>query len=392
MTYELCALCAAGLEKLVGNELRKLGLKMSGEPRQAGMVFFHADEAGMAAANLWLRAAERVLLVAGRFRARDFDELFNGFKEVEWELFARKDVKISIERVRTVKSSLSSVPAIQSVAQKAIYRHLGDAWRKARLEETGTELGIRLYLHDNQAVLGIDLSGDPLHKRGYRRITGPAPLKETIAAGLLLNTQWKRSYALYDPFCGTGTIPIEAALFACNVAPGIARGFAFRNMPFWNDEVFLAERRKAVEAIRLDVDISITGTDAEAKEVEAAEQNLKTAASLLRGLGVKEAERLEKAVSFSQLSMEEAKATAAEGYILANPPWGDRLRDLAYAENLYRQMRHLKKDFPGWGMGLVTTYPDFGLQFGAEPESVREVQNGQDKAYFYRYAPGALGD
>jgi putative N6-adenine-specific DNA methylase len=349
------------------------------------MVFFDADAAGMARAHLWLRTAERVLLVAGRFSSPDFDRLFEGIRAIPWEDYSRPDSKIVFEKIRLNSSKLTSVPAVQSVAQKALYERLTVRFRQGRMPETGETLSLRLYVERDEAMVGIDLSGEALHRRGYRKVSGPAPLKETIAAAVILAAGWKRRFALYDPFCGTGTIPIEAGLYAFNVPPGLGRGFAFRSMPFCPDEVFRAEREKAAELIDFGRDTRISGSDGDMSMVEAAAKNALAVGNVLGGARKAGASDFARSVGFRQLSMEEAKADCEEGFIITNPPYGERLRDKDYAENLYRQMRHFKKDFRGWSLVAITTHPDFPALFGAAPESVKEIQNGQERTFIYRF-------
>jgi putative N6-adenine-specific DNA methylase len=386
MDWELCALCAVGSERVLGNELRKLGLPLSPGAR-AGMVPFRADRAGIARAHLWLRTAERILLVAARFPAPDFEALFEGMRSAPWEEWCRRDARIAFQKLRLSGSALSSVPAVQSVAQKAVYERLGAAYGGKRLPETGATVGLRLYIDRDQAMAGIDLSGEPLHRRGYRRISGPAPLKETIAAALILKSGWKRRLALHDPFCGTGTIPIEAALFAYNVPPGAARSFAFRSMPGFDEALFAEERAKALALADFGYSLSITGTDGDEAMVRAAMGNAAAAAGLFKAPAGDPRRPL--GILFERKSMEECRAAAPEGLIVANPPYGERIRDLAYAENLYRQMRHLRRDFPGWGVAVITTHPDFPEHFGAEPTSVQEIQNGQERSFVYLFSAGA---
>jgi putative N6-adenine-specific DNA methylase len=350
------------------------------------MVFFDADGAGMAKAHLWLRTAERILLVAGRFRASDFDRLFEELRAIPWEEYSRPDSRIVFEKIRLNSSTLSSVPAVQSVAQKALYERLTARFRQGRMPETGETLSLRLYIERDEAMVGVDLSGEALHRRGYRKVSGPAPLKETIAAAVIVAAGWKRRFALYDPFCGTGTIPIEAGLFAFNIPPGLGRGFAFRSMPFCADEIFRQEREKAAALIDFGCEANIGGSDGDQAMVEAAAKNALAVGNILGGARKAGATEFAQRIGFKRLSMEEAKSASGEGFIITNPPYGERLRDKEYAENLYRQMRHLKKDFAGWELVAITTHPDFPALFDAKPESVKEIQNGQERTFIYRFA------
>jgi putative N6-adenine-specific DNA methylase len=279
--FKLCALCALGSEGVLGNELRKLGFAQDGGGRP-GMAFFRADRAGVARAHLWLRTAERIVLVAGSFPAGDFDQLFEGMRSIPWEEYCRPDARVAVQKVRVTRSRINSVFSAQSIALKAVYERLGSAFNSPRLPETGLAMDIRLYVDKDEAFAGIDLSGEPLHRRGYRTISGPAPLKETIAASLILKAGWKRRLALHDPFCGTGTIPIEAALFAFNVPPGAARSFAFRSMPGFDDSLFREERDKALALADYSYELRISGSDGDAAMIEAAIKNAATARGLYR--------------------------------------------------------------------------------------------------------------
>ncbi len=360
-------------------------MALRGGEGRPGMVFFEADQAGIARAHLWLRTAERVLLVVGTFPARDFDQLFEGMRAIPWEDYARTESRIRIEKLRISASEIRSVPSAQAIAQKAVYERLCQKSGLSRLPETGEELSLRLYIERDQALAGIDLSGEALHRRGYRKVSGPAPLKETIAAAIILHAGWKRRFALHDPFCGTGTIPIEAGLFALNIPPGMGRGFSFRAMPFMDDKIFRDERELAASRIDFGPEIRISGSDGDRSMVEAAIKNALAVGNILGGARKSGATEFSQRINFRQLSMEEAKAESAEGFIITNPPYGERLRDADYAENLYRQMRHLKKDFSGWEIVVITTHPEFPSHFDAKPSSVKEIQNGQERTFVYHF-------
>ena len=228
----LVALCAIGAEKILGNEIKHLGYKLEGNA--PGRVFFTGDDDSLYRSNLCLRTADRVFLQTAKYAAEDFDQLFEGVYKVDWQDFFRKDTKVTVDKVRCYKSKLNSEHAIQGVVQKAIYKKLGDKWNMSNLPESGFESNVRVYIDENTVHVLLDLSGLPLHKRGYRVDGGLAPLRETVAAVMLHEMIWRRKTPLHDPFCGSGTITIEAVLYAHNVAPGFGRRFALENLSIFD--------------------------------------------------------------------------------------------------------------------------------------------------------------
>lgn len=364
------ALSAIGLERVVRNELDKLDIHIV--QTNPGKVIFTAEPHELARAHFSLRVCERILLQAGSFPAYDFDDLFNGVKNFPWEEWIRKDARVVIEKVRLSRSRLTNIPSVQSVAQKAIFDRLCKVYKISRLPESGKTIAIRLYIENNTAFVGIDMSGDALHKRGYRSISGPAPLKETIAAGIILLSGWKRKYPLHDPFCGTGTIPIEAALYAFDHAPNLERAFAFEDFPYFSSKEVEKEREKARQRIKLDYETHISGSDKDREAIEAAITNIRNA-------------NMQDKVKIYRYTMEELKKESEGGYLICNPPYGDRLGDPEWAQLLYRQMRHFKKDFEGWKLNVVTTQERFPDEFDAPALMDKIIQNGQDTLHFYQF-------
>jgi len=225
---QLIALCPFGLEKLTRDELKGLGLPGSGQA--AGKVFFEGGWEAILKANLHLRTAERVLAVLGNFPAADFDQLFEGVSALPWEEWLSPHTTIVVEKVKTYKSKLTSIPAVQGMVQKAVFQRLGERWGLRSLPQTGPQVGLRVYLEHDRALAAVDTTGAALHNRGYRKNAGEAPIKENLAAALLLFSGWRRKYPLYDPLCGSGTILAEALLFAYDIPPGLRRSFAFEHL------------------------------------------------------------------------------------------------------------------------------------------------------------------
>ncbi len=392
------ALCAIGLEKVCASEIQRLGIELEG--REAGRVRFSLGTAGASSlvrANLCLRTAERVLIEAGRFHAENFDELFEQVRSLPWEAYFGRDDRLVIERVRTRDSRLAAQTSVQSIVHKAIYDRLGAVYRLTRLPESGTERGLRVYLDHDECVLGLDSSGEALHKRGYRRASGEAPLKETLAAGILFLSGWNRRLPLLDPFCGSGTFAIEAALFAMDRAPGLGRHFALEDMPFVERGAVAAEFEAARARGRTDVEFRILGSDADPKAIAAARANAGRA-----GLGQDRLsqdrlsqdrlgqdrlgqDRLGQSVSFEQGKAEDAAPRYEAGYLLGNPPYGERLGTQEEAEALYRRLGSAYERFTGWSLGFVTNRPDFGDFFGRKANSAKKIVNGAEEQWFHWY-------
>ncbi len=372
-TYTAFALCSLGLERTLLHEVERLGLEPRG--RSAGRVFFAADAAGLFRANLWLRTAERVLVEVARFRATNFDELFEGARTPEWERFLRAEDRLVIERVRSGGSRLAAQTSIQAVVHKAAYERLGAAYGLCRLPESGIERSARVYLDNDECIIGLDTSGDALHKRGYRRATGVAPLKETVAAGMLFLAGWNRRLPLLDPFCGAGTILIEAALFGLDRAPGLGRSFSLETMPLAEKTAFAALRDEARARVKSNADLLLVGTDIDEAVLSAARANAERA-------GVAEY------IQFRSGRAEDAQPLGARGVMLTNPPYGERIGTEEAAKALFRSLAPLKDRFHGWGLGFVTNRSDFGGYFGLRAVAERRVMNGAEEQWFHWYPAG----
>lgn len=380
----LVALCAVGAEKILGNEIKHLGYKLiSNAP---GRVSFFGDDAALYRTNLCLRTADRVYLQLGQYNATNFDDLYDGAYSINWQDFLKKDSKIVVDKVRTYKSKLNSEHSIQGMVHKAIYSKLGDIWHMSSLPETGEESDVRIYLDNDQVLILLDLSGLPLHKRGYRVDGGIAPMRETTAAVLLQEMMWRRKTPLHDPFCGSGTIAIEATLYAFNVAPGFGRRFALENLPIYNEKLAQEIRQKEAEQIRTDVEVRITGSDIDEKAVNRAKQNAEYACVMagraLKSIGIsKHIQRPD----FIQSDFKDLSAPYETGLLLCNPPYGERLEDKESAKELYKDMNSLWNDFPNWDLGVITSNKDFQTCFNHKTGAVKKLRAGNLNTAFYIY-------
>jgi putative N6-adenine-specific DNA methylase len=411
--YTALALCAVGAEKVVSNELKKLfpvktedaaPLRSAAPHKDAarsaapltviesgfGKVRFKTDLAGLYRALFSLRAADRILLEAASFPAPDFDALFEGAAAVRWEDYIPKNTGIHVDKVRTNRSALKAETSIQAAVHKAAADRLCRRYGMNKLPEAyaAKQAELRVYVEKDRASLLIDLAGDPLFKRGYRREGGTAPLRETTAAAIILLSGWKRKFPLYDPLCGSGTIAIEAAMYAWDMAPGIGRNFAL-------DDLVIGERRVAENlrkeyAARVDFTrtIRICGSDADEKAVALATANAARAAGLCRaadakGNGGPGAVNLPP--EFSVRPLAGARPGQEPGFIITNPPYGRRLGDTESAEAGYREMAVLAEHFSGWKLNVICDHPGFESHFGKKADAVREIKNGSVDAFLYEY-------
>jgi putative N6-adenine-specific DNA methylase len=393
------ALCAVGAEKVVSNELRKLGLKVEGSG--FGKVRFQADLAGLYRSLMALRAADRVLLEAASFPAEDFEALFEGARDVPWERLVPRGMGLAVTKVRSSRSKLRAETSVQAVVHKAAAERLCGAFRIGRLPEGEKTAELRVYIEKDRVSLLLDLSGEPLFKRGYRTEGGAAPLRETTAAAILLLSNWRRKFPLYDPFCGSGTIVIEAAMYAWDMAPGLGRRFALEDLSIANGETGETVREELAAKINFDRTIRIFGSDADGRALSAARSNLSRARSLTAPrLRQRNAEPDDSAVplrdsplvpDLRQLPMEEARAPAGcadtepPGFIVTNPPYGKRIGSPGEAEAIYGGMEALGKRFPGWKLALITSHPGFESFFGRKADSCREITNGAIPSFLFQY-------
>ena len=380
----LVALCAVGAERILGNEIKHLGYKLNGNA--PGRVSFLGDDDALFKANLCLRTADRVYLQLAEYDALDFDALYDGTYAVNWQDFLRKDSRVIVDKVRSYKSKLNSEHSIQGIVHKAIYSKLGDVWKMSSMPETGEESDIRVYVDENKVLILLDLSGLPLHKRGYRVDGGIAPLRETLASVLLQEMMWRRKTPLHDPFCGSGTIAIEATLYAFNVAPGFGRRFALENLPIYNAERAQQIRDEEASKIRTDVEVRITGSDIDNAAVERSKKNAEYACVMagraLKSIGI--SAHIPRP-DFIQSDFADLAAPYDEGLILCNPPYGERLGDADQARELYKNMQSLWTDFNGWDIGIITSNEEFQENFGHKTSAIKKLKAGNLDTSFYIY-------
>jgi putative N6-adenine-specific DNA methylase len=383
------ALCGIGVERVVSNELKKLGLKVL--DTGFGKVRFEADTRGIYCALMGLRAADRILLEAACFPAEDFDAFFEGVKAVPWEDYIPHGTGLRVDKVRSNRSKLQGITTIQAMAHKAAADRLCQSWRVERLTGKGIQAEIRIYIDKDQVSVLLDLSGEPLFKRGYRTEGGAAPLRETTAAAILLLANWRRKFPLYDPYCGSGTIAIEAAMYAWDMAPGLGRSFALSRLRIGDAEIEEAVRRDFLEKVNFDRIIRINGSDADSRAVALARSNVQRAYDLAQGKqaegGIRQALKLPWLPDFRVVSMKEAAAEkdGDAGFIVTNPPYGKRLGDTETAEAGYAEMAALAGHFPGWKLAVITDHIGFESHFGRKADSCRELTNGAINSFFYEF-------
>ena len=366
--YEWIATAAFGLEGVVARELERLNIPAKAEN---GGARFSATLEDAMRANLWLRCADRVLLVVGRFEARSFEELFEGVKALPWEDFIGKNTRFPVSG-KCARSQLMSVRDCQAITKKAIVERLKSKYHLTWLEETDETVAIDVALHGDIAQLTLDASGVALNRRGYRTWNGEAPLRETLAAALVSLSPWRPGMALHDPMCGTGTLMIEAAMRMANRAPGLTREFA---MESWRDmptDAFRAIREEAQAAFEPERIEGISGSDIDPEAVELANRHLKQA-----GLAGR--------VSFTVCDARECHVEAERGAFLCNPPYGERLSDRKECETLYREMGLLLRRHPGFTLSAITSHPGFERCFGRRADKKRRFYNGRLECEFMTF-------
>lgn len=368
---ELVATATFGLEALVAREVRDLGY-YEGVQVENGQVSFWGDELAVCRCNLWLRCAERLLIKIGKFTATTFDQLFEQTKALPWAEWLVKDAQFPVIG-KSRKSTLSSVPACQAIVKKAIVAKMSEHYGVNWFSETGPLYRIRVIILEDVVTLMIDTSGDGLHKRGYRELATKAPLKETLAAGLIYLSNWKRTRQLVDPFCGSGTIPIEAGLIGRNIAPGINRSFASEDWPIISSRLWQQAREEAHSVIR-DDQFRILGYDHDKETLKMARYHAKKA-------------NLSDFIDFHQLSLNQLKSSKKYGYIICNPPYGQRLSDPKAVKLLAKEMGSVfaKLGDGTWSFYILTGFEDFERSFGTLANKKRKLFNGRIRVDFYQY-------
>ncbi|MGL4653104.1 THUMP domain-containing class I SAM-dependent RNA methyltransferase [Cetobacterium sp.] len=370
--YRLIASATMGLESVVKDECKSLGFE--NVETFNGRVEFDGDEREIVEANLHLRCADRVFIKMGEFKALTFDNLFENIKRLPWENIISADGEFPISWVSSVKCKLFSKSDIQKIVKKAIVERLRVAYQTETLPETGGAYRVKIQAHNDIFLVMIDTSGEGLHKRGYRNLINEAPLKETMAAALVLLSRWKGGdRPLIDPMCGTGTIAIEAAMIARNVAPGVNRNFASEKWPIIPENLWVDLRDDAFSREDYEKEVTIYASDIDEETVEVAKLNAKRA-------GVDEE------IQFKCMNFLELENVAEKGCIVTNPPYGDRLLDEDAVERLYGLMGDIfQMRFPKWSYYVITSYENFEKSFGKKATKNRKLYNGGIKCHYYQY-------
>lgn len=368
-SIDLIATATFGLEEMVKLELKKLGyeeLKV-----ENGKVNFKADMAAIPKTNLWLRTADRVLLKMGEFKAMSFEELFQQTKALPWEEWIPVNGKFPVTG-KSVKSQLYSVPDCQSIVKKAIVERLKEKYGVEWFKEDGPEYPVEVALLKDVAVLTIDTSGAGLHKRGYREQANEAPLKETLAAALVMLSRWREDRVLIDPMCGSGTIAIEGAMIGRNMAPGLQRSFISEDWTKIPNELWKESRVQALKAISQEEEINILASDMDEKAIKMAQDNAYAAG-------------VDDCIKFSVQDMSKIRSDAKYGYIICNPPYGERLGEKHEVQRLYKRMGQVFNRFDTWSVYVITSDEDFESTYGKKASKKRKLYNGRIKVDYYQF-------
>lgn len=370
-TYELVVPCHFGMEAVTKREIYDLGYEITRV--EDGRITFEGDAEAICRANVFLRSAERVLLLVGRFKATTFEELFQGIKALPWEEYIPQDGKFWVKKASSIKSKLFSPSDIQSIAKKAMVERLKGVYHTEWFKEDGAEYPIRIFLLKDEVTVALDTSGDSLHKRGYRLATSKAPITETLAAALIMLTPWRKDRILVDPFCGSGTFPIEAAMIAANIAPGMNREFTAENWTniipkqLWYDTV-----QEAEDMVDTDITVDIQGYDLDGEVVKNARENAKRAG-------------VDHLIHFQQRDVAKLSHPKKYGFIITNPPYGERLEEKADLPDLYTTIGDVYKNLDAWSMYMITSYEDAERYIGRKADKNRKIYNGMIKTYFYQF-------
>lgn len=370
-TFDLLVPCHFGLEAVLKREIYDLGYEIT--KVEDGRVTFEGDEEAICRANIFLRTAERVMIQVGRFKATTFEELFQGIKNFPWEEYIPEDGKFWVKKASSINSKLFSPSDIQSIAKKAMVERMKQNYHKEWFKEDGAAYPVRIFLLKDEVTVALDTSGDSLHKRGYRTMTSKAPLTETLAASLIMLTPWRKDRILVDPFCGSGTFPIEAAMIAANIAPGMNRDFTAEEWTNLIDRKLWYECvKEAEDMIDTTVKVDIQGYDIDGDVIKAARENAKRAG-------------VEHMIHFQQRAVADLSHPKKYGFIITNPPYGERLEDKADLPELYTQIGQAYQRLDSWSMFLITSYTETEKYIGRKADKNRKIYNGMLKTYFYQF-------
>ena len=369
--FEPIAPCHFGMEAVLKKEILDLGYEIS--QVEDGRVTFLGDDEAICRANVFLRTAERVLLKAGSFHAETFEELFQNIKNISWEDLIPKDGKFWVTKASSIKSKLFSPSDIQRIVKKAMVERMKQAYGLEVFPETGSSFPLRVFLYKDQVTVGIDTSGESLHKRGYRTLASKAPITETLAAALILLTPWKKDRILVDPFCGCGTFPIEAAMMAANMAPGMNRSFLAED---W--ENLIPKKRwyetidEANDLVDLGIQVDIQGYDLDGEVIKAAKSNA-------------EAAGVEKLIHFQKRPLSAFSHPKQYGFLITNPPYGERIEEKENLPALYQEIGERFRALDSWSAYIITAYEDAEKYIGRKADKNRKIYNGMIKTYYYQF-------
>ncbi|HGD4823467.1 TPA: class I SAM-dependent RNA methyltransferase [Streptococcus agalactiae] len=371
-SFKLIATAAAGLEAIVGREIRNLGIDCQVEN---GRVRFHGDIKTIIETNLWLRAADRIKIIVGEFPARTFEELFQGVYGLDWENYLPLGAKFPIAKAKCVKSKLHNEPSVQAISKKAVAKKLQKVFHRPEgvpLQENGAEFKIEVSILKDKATVMIDTTGSSLFKRGYRAEKGGAPIKENMAAAIIQLSNWFPDKTLIDPTCGSGTFCIEAAMIGMNIAPGFNRDFAFEAWPWVDQSQVQKVRDEAESKANYDIDLDISGFDLDGRMVEIARKNAEEA-----GLG--------DVIKLKQMRLQDLKTDKINGVIISNPPYGERLLDDKAVDILYNEMGQTFAPLKTWSKFILTSDEGFEKKYGSQADKKRKLYNGTLKVDLYQY-------
>lgn len=369
--FELIAPCHFGMEAVLKKEILDLGYEIS--QVEDGRVTFLGDDEAICRANVFLRTAERVLLKAGSFHGETFEDLFQNIKNISWEDLIPKDGKFWVTKASSIKSKLFSPSDIQRIVKKAMVERMKQAYGLEVFPETGSSFPLRVFLYKDQVTVGIDTSGESLHKRGYRTLASKAPITETLAAALILLTPWKKDRILVDPFCGCGTFPIEAAMMAANMAPGMNRSFLAED---W--ENLIPKKRwyetidEANDLVDLGIQVDIQGYDLDGEVIKAAKSNA-------------EAAGVEKLIHFQKRPLSALSHPKKYGFLITNPPYGERIEEKENLPALYQEIGERFRALDSWSAYIITAYEDAEKYIGRKADKNRKIYNGMIKTYYYQF-------
>lgn len=369
--YELMAPCHFGLEAVLKREILDLGYEISSV--EDGRVTFLGDAEAIAVANVFLRSAERILLKVGTVHAETFDELFEAVKALAWEEYLPADAKFWVAKATSVKSRLFSPSDIQSIVKKAVVERLKGVYHVNWFAEDGASYPIRIAFLKDEAVIGLDTTGESLHKRGYRKFTAKAPISETLAAALIMLTPWKKDRILVDPFCGSGTFPIEAAMMAANIAPGMNRSFLSEQwMNLMEKRMWYDAVEEAQDMIDDSVQTDIQGYDIDAEVLRAARENARLAG-------------VDHLIHFQQRPVSELNHPKKYGFVITNPPYGERIEERENLPALYREIGQAFGRLDSWSEYVITSYDQAEKYIGKKADKNRKIYNGMIKTYYYQF-------